>query len=228
MTIYLENCLTTVYIYALPATNIQFMNCSRVFYLIFLVFLSATVFSQDTIFFVKQYHQVVKVIEIEESKVQYRKFENLEGPVYSVAKNEILSIHYRNGARDSFNVAAPAVDEKQLQKNELLKLMKTPHVAVYVSSNDSASIIHAKHALQNTTSWNLVNEKSLSKFIVRFAFVSIGLGDKKGKAQFLDPKTETLILETNTVNTAFSWDINTKRGVIDKIVNKEIRRLLTK
>jgi hypothetical protein len=53
------------------------------------------------------------------------------------------------------------------------------------------------------------------------------LGDKKGKAQFLDPKTEALILETNTVNTAFSWDMNTKRGVIDKIVNKEIRKLLT-
>jgi len=105
--------------------------------------------------------------------------------------------------------------------------MKTPNVAVYVSSNDSASVIHAKHALQKTTSWNLVNEKSLSKFIVRFTFVSIGLGDKKGKAQFLDPKTGALILETNTVNTAFSWDVNTKRGVIDKIVNKEIRKLIT-
>ena len=211
----------------LIATNIQSMNRSGVFYLIFLIFLPAIVFSQDTIFFVKQYQYVVKVIEIEDSKVKYRKFDNLEGPIYSVAKNEILSIHYSNGTRDSFNVAAPAFAEKQLEKNELLKLMKTPHVAVYVSSDDSAAIIHAKRALQNTTSWNLVNEKSLSKFIVRFTFVSIGLGDKKGKAQFLDPQTGTLILETNTVNTAFSWDVNTKRGVIDKIVNKEIRKLLT-
>jgi len=203
------------------------MNRSGVFFLIFLIFLPAIVFSQDTIFFVKQYQYVVKVIEIEDSKVKYRKFDNLEGPIYLVAKNEILSIHYSNGTRDSFNVAAPAFAEKQLEKNELLKLMKTPHVAVYVSSDDSAAIIHAKRALQNTTSWKLVDEKSLSKFIVRFTFVSIGLGDKKGKAQFLDPKTGTLILETNTVNTAFSWDVNTKRGVIDKIVNKEIRKLLT-
>ena len=124
----------------------------------------------------------MKVIEIEDFKVKYRKFENLEGPLYSVFKNEILSIHYSNGTRDSFNVAAPEIGEKQLEKDELLKLMKTPNVAVYVSSNDSASVIHAKHALQNTTSWNLVDEKSLSKFIVRFTFVNIGLGDKKGKA----------------------------------------------
>jgi hypothetical protein len=203
------------------------MTRSGVFYLIFLIFLPATVFSQDTIFFVKQYLYVVKVIEIEGSKVKYRKFENLGGPLYSVDKNEILSIHYSNGTRDSFNVAAPEIGEKQLEKNELLKLIKTPNVAVYVSSNDSAAVIHAKHALQSTTSWNLVDEKSLSKFIVRFTFVSIGLGDKKGKAQFLDPKTGALILETNTVNTAFSWDVNTKRGVINKIVNNEIRKLLT-
>ena len=169
-------------IHTLVATIIQSMNRSRVFYLIFLIFLPATVFSQDTIFFVKQYQYVVKVIEIEDFKVKYRKFENLEGPLYSVFKNEILSIHYSNGTRDSFNVAAPEIGEKQLEKDELLKLMKTPNVAVYVSSNDSASVIHAKHALQNTTSWNLVDEKSLSKFIVRFTFVSIGLGDKKGKA----------------------------------------------
>ena len=203
------------------------MNRPRVFYLIFLVFFPATVFSQDTIFFVKQYQHVVKVIEIVDSKVKYRKFVNLEGPLYSVDKNEILSIHYSNGTRDSFNVVAPEIGEKQLDRNELLKLMKTPNVAVYVSSNDSASVIHAKHALQNTTSWNLVAEKSLSKFIVRFTFVSIGLGDKKGKAQFLDPKTGALILETNTVNTALSWDVNTKRGIINKIVDKEIRKLLT-
>jgi len=85
--------------------NIQSMNRSGVLYLIFFIFLSATVFSQDTIFFVKQYQYVVKVIEIEDSKVKYRKFENLEGPIYSVAKNEILAIHYSNGTRDTFNVA---------------------------------------------------------------------------------------------------------------------------
>jgi hypothetical protein len=102
----------------LIATNIQSMNRSGVFYLIFLIFLPAIVFSQDTIFFVKQYQYVVKVIEIEDSKVKYRKFDNLEGPLYSVAKNEILSIHYSNGTRDTFNVAGPAIGEKQLEKND--------------------------------------------------------------------------------------------------------------
>lgn len=187
---------------------------------------SVTVFSQDTIFFTKQTQLVVKVTEIENTKVKYRKFENLGGPIYSVEKSEIVAIHYKNGTVDSFNVVTPEINKKQLEKNELLNLIKTPGVVVYVSASDDASVIHAKHALQSATSWSLVDEKDTAQFIVRFTFVGIGLGDKKGKAQFLDPKTEALIFETNTVNTAFSWDVNTKRGVIDKIVNKEIKKLL--
>lgn len=193
---------------------------------ILMLIFPATIFSQDTIFFTKQSPLVVKVTEIENTKVKYRKFENLEGPVYSVEKSEIASIHYKNGTVDSFKAATPEINKKPLDKNELLNLIKTPNVAVYVSCSDAASVIHAKNALQSATFWNLVNEKDTAQFIVRFTFVGIGLGDKKGKAQFLDPKTEALIFETNTVNTAFSWDVNTKRGVIDKIVNKEIKKLL--
>ena len=57
-------------------------------------------------------------------------------------------------------------------------------------------------------------------------FVSIGMGDKKGKAQFIDPANDSILFETKSVNTVFSWDMNTKRGVIDRIVNKTIKRLV--
>jgi hypothetical protein len=44
--------------------------------------------------------------------------------------------------------------------------------------------------------------------------------------QNLDPKTNDLLFETRTVNTIMSWDMNTKRGVIDKIVKKGIKKLV--
>jgi hypothetical protein len=102
------------------------MRRFTVFQFIFISLLPITGFSQDTIFLTKQRQFVVKVIEVENSKVKYRKFENLEGPIYSVEKSEILTIHYNNGTRDTINLAASEIDEKPLKKDDFLKLIKTP------------------------------------------------------------------------------------------------------
>lgn len=189
-------------------------------------FLPLTGFSQDTLFLSKQRQIVGKVIEVEDSKVKYRKLENLEGPIYSVDKSEILTIHYKNGIRDSFKLAASENDDKSQKKEDFLKLIKTPNVNVFITSEDPAVIIHAKRALQYATTWNLIDDKSKSQVVVRFSFVSIRIVGKKGKAQFLDPKTDEIIFETNPVDANSIQDVNTKRGVIDRIVNKEIKELL--
>lgn len=117
-------------------------------------------------------------------------------------------------------------NEKSLNKTELQQLLKSPGLKVFVMAPDAAALTHATNALQYSTGWQLVGDKSLAQVIVRFSFAAVGMGDKKGKAQFLDPKTEALIFETRTVSTAFSWDMNSKRGVIDRIVNKEIKKLI--
>jgi len=202
------------------------MRNLKIFQLIFIVSIPSTGVAQDTIYLTKQRQLYAKVLEVEDLKVKYRKFENLEGPIYSVDKTEILAIHYSNGTRDIFNPDTSVINEKALTKDDFLKLIKNPNVKVFVTAADSPSIIHARNALQNATSWDLVDEKSKSQVVVRFTFVSIGMGDKKGKAQFLDPKTDELIYETDSVNTTFSWDVNTKRGVINRIVNTKIKRLL--
>lgn len=77
---------------------------------------------------------------------------------------------------------------------------------VFVVSFDDASVIHAKNALQNGTPWTIVDDKAAAQFIVRFVYAGIGFGDKKGKAQFLDPKTEAVVFEIGSVNTTMSWD----------------------
>ncbi|GAO42309.1 hypothetical protein [Flavihumibacter petaseus] len=201
------------------------MKRSRLFPLLFAFALPLTSFGQDTIVLKNNLTVLAKVMEVEDLKIRYKKFDNLDGPLYSIDKNEILGIRYSNGTSDIFN-AALSDKKATLTKEECIKLIKTPKVNVFVSGQDTASIIHATRALEYGTNWNLVKEKSSAQVVVRFAFVSIGLGDKKGKAQFLDPNTDELIFETGVVNTAMSWDINTKRGVIDKIVRKEIKPLL--
>lgn len=44
-----------------------------------------------------------KVLEISNNEVKFKKWENLDGPIISIPKNEILMIRYQNGTKDIFN-----------------------------------------------------------------------------------------------------------------------------
>ncbi len=47
---------------------------------------------------------VSKVLEIDDTVVKYKKFSNLEGPTYSIAKAEVNCINYENGEKETFSV----------------------------------------------------------------------------------------------------------------------------
>jgi len=47
---------------------------------------------------------VSKVLEIDDTIVRYKKFSNLEGPTYSIAKAEVNCINYENGEKETFSV----------------------------------------------------------------------------------------------------------------------------
>ena len=53
-----------------------------------------------------------KVIEITESSLKYKKYSNLNGPIYTIDKNQVLSIHYENGEQESFKT------QQQTQRQE--------------------------------------------------------------------------------------------------------------
>src|SRR6187402_370819 len=45
-----------------------------------------------------------KVKSVSETEIEYTKFDNLSGPVYKIAKAEVLLIMYANGTKDIFTV----------------------------------------------------------------------------------------------------------------------------
>lgn len=74
-------------------------------YLIVLVatlFFSHTLFAQDQI--VKRSGQVIKakVIEVGTSEIKYKLSDNIDGPLYSVDKNQVSKVIYENGHIDNF------------------------------------------------------------------------------------------------------------------------------
>lgn len=71
--------------------------------LVFLFILcSTTVFAQDVIVKKDGKSVLVKVLEVGQDKVKYKKHSNLNGPTYSISTSELLSINYENGDVDSF------------------------------------------------------------------------------------------------------------------------------
>ena len=45
-----------------------------------------------------------KVTEITSSEVKYKKYSNLDGPLYTIDKNTILAINYENGEKETFEI----------------------------------------------------------------------------------------------------------------------------
>jgi hypothetical protein len=63
---------------------------------------SSYCFSQDTI--VKKAGGFIeaKVIEITNTEVKYKNLNNIDGPLYTIEKTELLSIRYQNGTQEVF------------------------------------------------------------------------------------------------------------------------------
>lgn len=45
----------------------------------------------------------VKVTDIEDAVIKYKKFDNQEGPTYSINKKDVVTIAYKNGSVDKFS-----------------------------------------------------------------------------------------------------------------------------
>jgi len=80
---------------------------SKILQISFLICLSNNVsFSQDLINKTDGVEIKVKVIEIDDTNIKYKKFDNQSGPVYSISKKEVDRIKYENGSIDNFSVDA--------------------------------------------------------------------------------------------------------------------------
>jgi hypothetical protein len=117
--------------------------------LLFLCVCFSNMFSQDTLFHRSGEIQAVKVSEINPQLIKYKKFENLNGPVYSISKSDVKRIKYSGGQIDSFDVSvAPAI------------VVVTPSVAVEVKPVKNTMICLSNKIFYNQN--EIDNEELLS------------------------------------------------------------------
>jgi hypothetical protein len=73
-------------------------------------------FSQDILYKTDGTKEQVKITMVSDKEIQYKKFNNPDGPVYSIPKKDILMITYENG---DYEMMKSADSEKKAAKAEL-------------------------------------------------------------------------------------------------------------
>ena len=73
--------------------------------LLFILFICSSniIKAQDTLYMRTSESILVKVIEVGTTEVKYKKLDNLNGPIFSILKSDLLIIKYENGIKDNFS-----------------------------------------------------------------------------------------------------------------------------
>jgi len=81
--------------------------------LLFILFICSSniIKAQDTLSMRSSENILVKVIEVGTSEVKYKKIDNLNGPIFSILKSDLLIIKYENGTKDDFS-SIKKIEEK--------------------------------------------------------------------------------------------------------------------
>lgn len=102
----------------------------KVFSMLMLLCLTMTVVAQDIV--VKKDGTTIKakVTEVSRTEIKYKRFDNPNGPVYTISVAELLAINYENGNTESFDGATQSTvstatnGERNLTDSQLVGLYK--------------------------------------------------------------------------------------------------------
>lgn len=79
------------------------MNMKKLLSFATCLLVSSFIWSQDVLTLHNGEEVNVKVVEISATELKYKKFENVDGPIYSMGLKNVFMIVYENGTKDIFN-----------------------------------------------------------------------------------------------------------------------------
>ena len=97
-------------------------------FVLFLSFFPLCIFAQDVIVKKDGSTILAKVNKVGTKEIEYKKWNNLNGPIYTIPVVDLLSINYQNGEKDTFsNVSAKTQDiDTSGHQDEPMKIDKQP------------------------------------------------------------------------------------------------------
>lgn len=89
------------------------------------IFIYSNILAQDNIILKTGEEVKSKVLEITTTEIKYKKFDNQDGPAYTILKSDVFLIKYENGSKDIFNESTTKESlTNELSSNE--KSIKRP------------------------------------------------------------------------------------------------------
>ena len=104
-------------------------------YILFIIFLIGikSINAQDVIVLRDASEIESKVLEIDEINVKYKKWDNLDGPTYTIQQDKILFVRYENGTKEVFNPAEMPKDTISESHNNERPFVKKGSFQTYIS-----------------------------------------------------------------------------------------------
>jgi len=155
-------------------------------------------FAQDVIILKTGDEIKSKVLEITPDLVKYKKWENHEGPAYSVYKSDVFMIKYANGTKDVFNTVPTA----NSNTNQI--------------SNTSGKFLGVWQPINTTRNHPITITKSGDNFIVQTPIYDGGNGSYRG-----DQKLSAYYIKEQD-----KLEVSTSYGKVDIIFDASSQHLI--
>jgi hypothetical protein len=78
-----------------------------------------------------------KILEVNQTEVKYKRFDNSNGPTFTILKSELLMVRYENGTKDIFKEVEEKV-EKKSTSTDLISKAKQDAKTNYKGQNSGA------------------------------------------------------------------------------------------
>ncbi|MBA5629605.1 hypothetical protein [Moheibacter lacus] len=155
------------------------------FYLLILIVISQYVISQDKIHFIEGDSIEVKVLEINETEIKYKKFSNLEGPLYTVDKSSVYEIYFSNGEVEKLNKNITDIDNQYLElESSNIDVIFSRGKKVFVDNPNLAkpkAIMYLREHLEQWGYWEVTENIYEADFIIDYYFSKKAMADKSAK-----------------------------------------------
>lgn len=97
----------------------------KLFAILFLFCMAGMATAQDVIVKTDNSTILSKVLEITSTEIKYKKWDNEDGPLYSISRSEIKSINYENGEVENFSEVTQTSQKPQPPKVQYLNSYMT-------------------------------------------------------------------------------------------------------
>jgi hypothetical protein len=193
--------------------------------LLLLLFLPIISFGQDNILLKDGEEVAAKVLRVNPKSIEYRKYSNLDGPVYTLDKADVFMIKYENGGKDVFTVEeSRRNDSSEIDEDAYKALLKRNNV-VYIECENNPVVTHATEAINRWGYFRVTKDKGKADLILRFMGRVNAAAHWAVYIQFIDPVTNQMIGRTKEHHSFWGRDINSKRGAVKKVIDQEIKPL---